>query len=83
MPVSTANPFNLTLEHVHGADGKPLHVENMRQLAQAEKTYNFESCVLNRDAQNFDDAPQQQRIDMARIHKFKFSSERQYRERYG
>lgn len=76
--VSTVNPFDITLQHVHGADGKPLRVENLRQLSRAEEVYGFQSCVLSRDAQNFDDAPQQRKFEVADIHKFKFSNREQF-----
>jgi hypothetical protein len=76
--VSTVNPFDLTLQHVFGADGKPLRVENLRQLSRAEDTYGFQSCVLSRDAQNFDDPPQQPKVDVAALHNWKFSSREQY-----
>ncbi len=76
--VSTVNPFDLTLQHVYGADGKPLRVENLRQLSRAEGTYGFQSCVLSRDQQNFDDPPQQRRLEVADIHRFKFSNREQY-----
>lgn len=80
---TTVNPFDITLQHVHGFDGKPLHVENLRQLSRAEETYGFQSCVLSRDQQNFDDPPQQRKLDVADIHRFKFSNREQYRRNYG
>ena len=80
---SANSAFDITLQHVYGEDGKPLHVENLRQLSAAEKKYGFQSVVLNRDAQNFDDAPQQPKIDVARLHNWKFSERERYERRYG
>ena len=74
--VSTVNPFDITLQHVYGFDGKPLHVENSRQLSRAEQVYGFQSVVMNRDAQNFDDAPVQKSVTMADVHKWKFARQR-------
>lgn len=55
---SAVNPYgDLTLEHVHGDDGKPLRVTSSRQLAEAEKRHNFISVVRNMDQQNIDTPP--------------------------
>lgn len=75
---STANPFDIRFDHVKDEFGNHLHVENIRQLSAAEKRLGFQSVVLNADAQNFDDPPQQKPVDFAAIHKWKFSN----RERY-
>jgi hypothetical protein len=45
---SVADPFaGLTLEHVHGPDGKPLHFENMRQLSRWEAESGQVHAVLS------------------------------------
>ena len=82
-PVTTVNPFNITFDHVHDAMGNKLHVENARQLSRAEQAYGFESVVMNRDAQNFDDAPQQKKVDVPSLHNWKFSDRQRYERRYG
>ena len=76
---STVNPYDITLDHVHDSFGKKVHVSNLRELSAAEKTYGFQSVVLNSDAQNFDNPPQQRSVTMSDIVKRKFS---QVRERY-
>ena len=83
IPRTTVNPFDITFDHVADSFGNKLHVENIRQLEAAEKTYGFQSVVLHSDAQNFDDPPQQHKVDMASIHNWRYSSEGRYRERYG
>ena len=77
-PISTVNPFSLVLDHVHDEFGNKLRVENMQQLSRAEQRLGFQSVVLNKDAQNFDDAPQQPKIDVAGLHNWKFSNREQY-----
>ena len=43
---SVGDPFNLTLEHVKGPDGKPMHFENLRQLAKWEQdTGQIHACT--------------------------------------
>jgi hypothetical protein len=78
----TRNPFAIEFDHVYDAAGGKLKVENLRQLSQAEKTYGFQSVVLNSDAQNFDDPVQQVPVDMAKIHHWKYSDQKRYRERF-
>jgi hypothetical protein len=79
LPDSTKSVFDLTLDHVHEF-GQKVHVSNIRELEAAEKRLGFQSVVLNSDAQNFDDPPQQKPVDFASVHRWKFGSERQYRE---
>lgn len=81
--VSTVNPFAIEFDHVFDATGHKLRVENLQQLSRAEQTYGFQSCVLSRDAQNFDDAPQQPKVDVAALHNWKFSDRERYERRYG
>lgn len=76
------NSFCLTLDHVADEFGQKLHVENLRQLSAAEKRYGFQSVVLNSDAQNFDDPPQQKPITVADVHKFKYSTREKYNRRF-
>ncbi len=76
------NSFCLTLDHVADEFGQKLHVENLRQLSAAEKRYGFQSVVLNSDAQNFDDPPQQRKIEVADIHRFKYGSRESYKRRF-
>ena len=63
---------DLTLEHIHGDDGRPLRVTSSRQLAQAEQRHKFISVVRNMDAQNFNDAPQQKVFRVEDVYKRKF-----------
>jgi hypothetical protein len=75
-PVGTANPFEITFDHVHDEFGNKLHVGNMRELSAAEKRLGFQSVVLNSDHQNFDDPPQQKPITVADVYKRKFGGPR-------
>ena len=77
---STTSVFDYTLNHVHDEFGKPLRVHNIKELSAAEKRLGFQSVVLNSDQQNFDDPPQQKRVDMAAIHDWRYSNERRYRD---
>jgi hypothetical protein len=83
LPYSTGNPFDITFDHVADEFGHKLHVSNIRELERAEKRLGFQSVVLNSNAQNFDDPPQQPVVDMAAAHRWKYSSERRYRESQG
>lgn len=71
---STVNPFSIVFDHVSDEFGNKLKVENIRQLSAAEKRLGFQSVVLNSDAQNFNDPPQQRKIDISDVHAWKFSS---------
>jgi hypothetical protein len=82
LPSSTTNPFDITFDHVHEF-GQKLHVSNLRELERAESRLGFQSVVLNSDAQNFDDPPQQAVMDMARVHNWRYSNERRFRESQG
>jgi hypothetical protein len=82
VPRGTQNPFAIEFDHVYDAAGGKLKVENLRQLSQAEKTYGFQSVVLNSDAQNFDDPVRQAPVDMAKIHRWKYSSKESYKRRF-
>jgi len=82
MQFGTRNPFAIEFDHVYDAAGGKLKVENLRQLSQAEKTYGFQSVVLNSDAQNFDDPPQQKSTSVADIHNWKFGSKESYKRRF-
>lgn len=75
---STQSVFSITFDHVHDEFGQKLKVGSLRELSAAEKRLGFQSVVLNSDAQNFDDPPQQRKLEVADIHKFKFSSREQY-----
>lgn len=70
----TRSAFDITFDHVSDSFGNKVHVSNLRELSQAEKTYGFQSVVMNADAQNFDDPPQQKTIDFASVHRWKFSN---------
>jgi hypothetical protein len=82
IPRSTANPFDLVLDHVFDEFGEKLHVESIRQLSAAEKRLGFQHVVLNQDAQNWDDAPQQRPITVADVYKFKYSDRERYNRRF-
>ena len=79
IPKTTVNCFDLTLDHVHDSFGHKLHVGSIRELSVAEKQYGFQSVVLNSNAQNFDDPPQQRQVTVSDLVKRKFS---QVRQRY-
>lgn len=81
--MSTGSMFDITFDHVHDQFGNKVHVSSIRELERAEKTFGFQSVVLNKDAQNFDDAPQQPKVDVASLHKWKFSDQERYERRYG
>jgi hypothetical protein len=83
LPSSVINPFDIEFQHVNDEFGKKLHVSSIGELERAQKRLGFQSVVLNSDAQNFDDPPQQERVDMARVHNWRHSSEGRYRENYG
>lgn len=76
---STQSAFDIKFQHVNDEFGQPLHVHNLRELSAAEKRLGFQSVVMNADAQNFDDPPQQKRIDFASVHNWKFSNEQRAR----
>ena len=80
---STKSSFDITFDHVNDEFGNKLHVENIRQLEAAQNRLGFQSVVLNADAQNFDDPPQQKRVDMASVHNWRYSNQGRYRENYG
>ena len=63
----------LTLEHVHTEDGKPLRITSLRQLQEAEKRYNFASVVANFDAENAEQAPQQKVFSVRDMYREKFT----------
>ena len=77
---STMSAFDYTLNHVHDEFGKPLRVHSIKELSAAETRLGFQSVVLNSDAQNFDDPPQQRRVEMADVHRWRYSSPERYRE---
>lgn len=57
---SCNNPFgDLTLEHVFDERGNKVRITSSRQLAEAEKRYNFASVVRNQDSTNIDRPPEQ------------------------
>lgn len=71
---SCVNPYgDLTLQHVHGDDGKPVRVTSSRQLSEAEKRYNFSSVARNMDSKNFDAPPQARVSTVADHYKRKFA----------
>ena len=76
--VNVNTAFAITFDHVHDEFGQKLRVENLRQLSAAEKRYGFQSVVLNADAQNFNDPPQQKPINVADVHRWKFSDRGRY-----
>lgn len=76
---STVNPFDIRFDHVADEFGNHLEVHSIRELERAEKRLGFQSVVLNSDAQNFDDPPTQQKIDMASVHNWKFGGPRRGR----
>lgn len=62
---SAANPFaDLTLEHVHGHDDRPLHVTSLRDLRRAEKEFKFKSLVANERECDFDKPPQKEAVNL-------------------
>jgi len=70
---STANPYgDLTIEHVHDEKGNPVRVTSSRQLAEAEKRYNFASVVRNFDQANIDRPPQQKVFQVTDFYREKF-----------
>ena len=73
IPKTTVNPFSIEFQHVNDEFGKRLKVDSIRQLEAAEKRLGFQSVVLNSDAQNFDDAPQQRKLEVGDFYKRKFS----------
>lgn len=75
-PIGTGNVFDITFDHVFDATGGKLHVSNLRELSAAEKTYGFQSVVMNSDHQNFDDPPQQKRYEVGDFYKRKFGGPR-------
>lgn len=79
VPRTTLNPFKIRFDHVADEFGNHLEVENIRQLEAAEKRLGFQSVVLNSDAQNFDDPPQQREVTVSDLVRRKFS---QVRQRY-
>jgi hypothetical protein len=82
IPRSTVNPFKIRFDHVANEFGGHLEVESIRQLSAAEKRLGFQSVVLNSDAQNFDDPPQQAPINVADIHNWKYSDRQRYARRF-
>ena len=44
---SVADPFDLTLEHVHDENGRPMHFENLRQLSRWEAESGQVHAVLS------------------------------------
>jgi hypothetical protein len=71
---SAVNPYgDLTLEHVHGEDGKPIRVTSSRQLSEAEKKHNFISVVRNMDQQNIDTPPVNRIRTVDDVYKRRFS----------
>jgi len=80
LPDSTRSNFQIEFDHVHDGLGHKVKVNSIRELERAEKTFGFQSVVLNSDAQNFNDPPQQKPVDFASVHRWKFGNERQYRE---
>ena len=79
-PSTTKSQFDYTLQHVYDEFGKPLRVHNIKELSAAEKRLGFQSVILNSDQQNFDDPPQQKRVDMATVHNWRYSNEGRYRD---
>lgn len=75
-PVTTVNPYDITFDHVADRFGQKLHVSNLRELSAAEKMYGFQSVVMNSDAQNFDDPPQQKKYEVGDFYKRKFGGPR-------
>ena len=82
LPRNCINPYDIEFQHVNDEFGRHLKVHSIRELSAAEKRLGFQSVVLNSDAQNFDDAPQQRPITVADVHKFKFSTREQYARRF-
>lgn len=82
IPRTTRNPFDITFDHVNDSLGGKLHVSSIRQLEAAEKRLGFQSVVLNSDAQNFDDPPQQRPINVADVHNWKYSDRQRYARRF-
>ena len=83
IPQSTESKFKIRFDHVADSFGNHLEVSSIRQLEAAEKRLGFQSVVLNSDAQNFDDPPQQRPITVADVHNFKFSDRQRYERRFG
>ena len=74
LPTAT-NPYgDLTLQHVHDENGKPLRVTSARQLREAETRYNFSSVVANQDSKNFDTPPPSHQRHVGEFYKRKFAS---------
>ena len=82
IPCSAINPFDINSTMWRMSSATSSMSVSIRELERAEQRLGFQSVVLNKDAQNFDDAPQQPRVDMARVHDWKFSSEQRYRDNH-
>ena len=82
VPRGTENVFDITFQHVNDEFGNRLKVHSIRELEAAEKRLGFQSVVLNSDAQNFDDPPQQKSTSVADIHNWKFGSKESYKRRF-
>lgn len=61
---SVVNPYDLTLDHVHGHDGQPVRVSSLRQLQAAEREFGFKSLVANEREADFDKPPQTRQKDL-------------------
>lgn len=67
------NPYgDLTLAHIHDEHGEPVRVTSSRQLAEAEKRFNFSSVVRNMEQKNFDAPPQARRQGITETYQRKF-----------
>lgn len=73
IPKGCTNPFKIRFDHVRDELGNHLEVDNIRELERAQNRLGFQSVVLNSDAQNFDDPPQQKSIQVGDLYKRKFS----------
>ena len=67
------NPFgDLQLEHIHDEFGKPVRVTSSRQLAEAEKRYDFCHMARNYNESNMHDPPQQRVMSVTDFYRQKF-----------
>jgi hypothetical protein len=53
-----ANPWSdLTLQHIHDEQGKPIRVTSIHQLREAEKRYEFKHHLANSNSEHFNIPP--------------------------
>ena len=70
------NPFatagELTLQHVHDSEGRPVRVTSLRELRQAESKFGFEHVASNADRANWDKPRQSPAYNIGDNYRAKF-----------